>query len=127
MTLRELDTETYLLYPLFALGAAATLGLVQTDLLPFIDLADTFAEMGGITWTYGRVLSAASLIAVMVNRQASIRETSGVDLWVAYATLGLVIAPPFFPALSDTLAQQPASWVAFIVQSIGFAIVTYLN
>lgn len=127
MGFRSFDAETYLLFPLFGLGAAASLGLIGTDILPFIDLGETFAETGGITWTYGRVLSAISLLAVMYNRQASLRETSGIDLWVAYATLGLIIAPPFFPALSDTLAQQPASWLAFTVQSIGFAIVTYLN
>jgi hypothetical protein len=127
MGLMEIDTETYVLFPLFALGAGATLGLISTDILPFVDLGSEFAEIGGISWTYGRVVSAVALITAMYNRQASIRDTSGIDLWVAYATLGLVIAPPFFPGLSETLASQPASWISFTVQSIGFAIVTYLN
>lgn len=127
MAFREFDTETYILFPLFALGTGATLGLIGTDILPFIDLGDTLLTTGGIEWTYGRVLSAGVLIYVLFNRQASISDTSGIDLWATYATLGLIVAPPFFPAFADTLAQQPAAWIAFVGQSIGFAVVTYLN
>lgn len=123
----QIDTETYVLFPVFALGTAASLGLVQTDVLPWIDLGEILLETGTIEWTIGRALAAASLVAVLVNRQASLRETAGVDLWVAYATMGLVLAPPFFPAFADTLASQPAGIIAFVVQSIGFAVVTYLN
>jgi hypothetical protein len=92
-----------------------------------VNLGDTVLEFGTITWTVGRIIAALSLLAVLFNRQASITDTKGIDLWVTYATLGLILAPPFFPAFADTLAQQPASWIAFTVQSVGFAIVTYVN
>ena len=121
------DTETYLLFPAFALGTGATLGLISADFVPFVNLGDTVLEFGTITWTVGRIIAALSLLAVLFNRQASITDTKGIDLWVTYATLGLILAPPFFPAFADTLAQQPASWIAFTVQSVGFAIVTYVN
>ena len=121
------DTETYLLFPAFALGTGATLGLISADFVPFVNLGDAVLEFGTITWTVGRIIAALSLLAVLVNRQASITDTKGIDLWVTYATLGLILAPPFFPAFADTLAQQPASWIAFTVQSVGFAIVTYVN
>ena len=121
------DTETYLLFPAFALGTGATLGLISADFVPFVNLGDTVLEFGTITWTVGRIIAALSLLAVLFNRQASITDTKGIDLWVTYATLGLILAPPFFPAFADTLVQQPASWIAFTVQSVGFAIVTYVN
>jgi hypothetical protein len=121
------DTETYLLFPAFALGTGATLGLISADFVPFVNLGDAVLEFGTITWTVGRIIAALSLLAVLFNRQASITDTKGIDLWVTYATLGLILAPPFFPAFADTLAQQPASWIAFTVQSVGFAIVTYVN
>lgn len=127
MVLNSLDRETYLIFPLFALGTGATLGLISTDILPLIDLGDTLISTAGIDWTYGRVLSSVSLIYVLFNRQASISDTSGIDLWATWVTLGLIIAPPFFPALADTLAQQPAAWVAFTAQSVGFAVISYLN
>jgi len=121
------DTETYLLFPAFALGTGATLGLISADFIPFINLGDVVLEFGTIEWTVGRVIAALSLLAVLFNRQASITDTRGIDLWVTYATLGLILAPPFFPAFAETLAEQPASWIAFTVQSVGFAIVTYVN
>jgi len=121
------DKETYLLFPAFALGTGATLGLISADFVPFVNLGDAVLEFGTITWTVGRIIAALSLLAVLFNRQASITDTKGIDLWVTYATLGLILAPPFFPAFADTLAQQPASWIAFTVQSVGFAIVTYVN
>jgi len=121
------DRETYLLYPLFALGTAASLGLVEPTVLPILDLSEVIVSTNGIEWTLGRLLSAAALIAVLVNRSGSITDTEGIDLWVAYATLGLVIAPPFAPALAETLASQPANIIAFLTQSVGFAIVTYVN
>jgi hypothetical protein len=121
------DTETYLLFPAFALGTGATLGLISADFVPFINLGDVVLEFGTIEWTVGRVIAALALLAVLFNRQASITDTRGIDLWVTYATLGLILAPPFFPAFAETLAEQPASWIAFTVQSVGFAIVTYVN
>jgi hypothetical protein len=121
------DTETYLLFPVFALGTGATLGLISTDFLSFLDLSEVVLNFGTIEWTIGRILAALALFAVLFNRQASITDTRGVDLWVTYATLGLILAPPFFPAFAETLAEQPASWIAFTVQSVGFAIVTYVN
>lgn len=128
MTRLELDRETYLIYPLFALGAAATLGIVTTDILPFIDLGDTVLEFGTIQWTGGRLLSVAALGAVLLNRDASpLNGLGALELWVFYATLGLILAPPFFPAFAETLAEDPASFIAFTVQSIGFVIITYIN
>jgi len=121
------DTETYVLFPVFALGTGATLGLISTDFLPFLDLGEVVLEFGTISWSVGRILATLALFAVLFNRQASITDTRGVDLWVTYATLGLILAPPFFPAFAETLAEQPASWIAFTVQSVGFAIVTYVN
>ena len=121
------DTETYLLFPAFALGTGSTLGLISADFLPFLDMSEVLIEFGSIEWTTGRIIAALALLAVLVNRQESITKTKGIDLWVTYATMGLILAPPFFPAFANTPAEQPASWIAFTMQSVGFAIVTYVN
>jgi hypothetical protein len=129
MTKFELDTETFLIFPLFALGAAASLGLVESNFLPWFDLADVVLDFGNIEWTIGRLLSLGALGAVVVNRDAPFDfDGWGVlEVWTLYVTLGLIIAPPFFPALADTLAETPAAFVSFTVQSIGFALITYIN
>ncbi|WP_436934987.1 hypothetical protein [Halovenus marina] len=128
MTQLEIDRETYLIYPLFALGAAATLGIVSTDILPWVDLGETVLTFGTIDWTLGRLVSIGALVAVIVNRDAPIADALGaLELWVFYATVGLILAPPFFPAFAETLAARPASFIAFTVQSIGFVVITYIN
>jgi hypothetical protein len=129
MTKLEADAETYIVYPLFALGAAISLGIISGDILPVIDLSNTLATIGGIEWTGARVLSLVALGAVMFNRDSSF-DFAGwgtVELWVLYATLGLIIAPPFFPALQETLVGGVAAFVSFTVQSIGFVLITYIN
>lgn len=129
----NLDTETYLLFPIFGLGAAATLGIVSTDFLTElglgIDLGSVVLETGGIEWTIGRVMSLVALAAVIINREEPF-DFDGwgvIELWVLYATVGMIIAPPFFPALEETIASTPASFVAFTVQSIGFGLISWIN
>ena len=125
----ELDRETYFIYPAFAVGAAATLGLVSTDIIPFINLGDVLVETGGIEWTGGRLLSLAALLAVFINRNDGF-DLSGfgaLEAWAVYVTVGLIVAPPFFPAIQETLAGGGAAFVAFTVQSLGFALISWLN
>jgi len=129
MTKLEADAETYLIYPAFALGAAATLGIVSTDILGFIDLGSVVFETGGIEWTIGRALSLVALLAVIINRDAPFDFVGwgAIEVWAVYVTIGLIIAPPFFPAIQQTLLQPIWSFVAFTVQSIGFVLITYIN
>ena len=125
----ELDTETYIVYPLFALGAAATLGLISTDIVPGFNLGTIAFEFASIEWTYGRLLSLGALLAVLINRDDPIDFAGwgAVEVWTLYVTFGLILAPPFFPALAETLAETPAAFISFTVQSIGFALISYIN
>jgi hypothetical protein len=126
MAHNSLDLELLLIIP-FSIGAAASLGMVQTDIFPIIDLGEVIFSTGNIELTAGRIMSILSLAAVAIHRDASILDTKGIDLWILYATIGMVLVPPFVPALSETLAQQPAAIIAFTVQSTGFAFISYTN
>lgn len=129
MTQFELDTETYLIFPLFALGAASSLGIVSTDILGFIDLGETLITTGDIDWSIGRALSAVALAAIVINRDDPLNTDAwgAIEVWAVYVTIGLIIAPPFFPAVQQTLVGEIWAFVAFTVQSIGFALITYIN
>jgi hypothetical protein len=129
MTQFQIDAETYLIFPIFALGAAGTLGLVDANILPWFSLNEVILDFGNIEWTIGRLLALLSLGAVVVNRDEPF-DFDGwgvIEMWTLYATLGLIIAPPFFPAFAETLAETPAAFLSFTVQSIGFALITYIN
>ncbi|MXR52313.1 hypothetical protein GRX03_11955 [Halovenus sp. WSH3] len=129
MTQFELDLETFVIFPLFALGTASTLGLVAADWLPVISLGDVFVEVSGIQWTIGRLLSVGALGAVILNRDDPLDfDAWGVlEVWVLYVTVGLIIAPPFFPVFEGWITETPAAFVSFTIQSIGFALITYVN
>lgn len=128
MTYLELDKEMYFLFPAFALGTAASLGLIEPTFLPWINLDDVLLSMGNIDWTIGRVISIVALAAVFINRDTSVLERLGtLEVWVVYVTVGLILAPPIFPAFAETVAETPAAFIAFVAQSMGFAIVTYIN
>jgi hypothetical protein len=124
----QLDREWFLLFPIFALGSAASLDLVSTGILPFVEMGDTLISAGGVAFTVGRVMGIAALLAVFINRDESITDQLGVvEIWIVYVTIGLLVAPPFLPILQDTLVGGLAGVIAFLIQSIGFTAVVYLN
>jgi hypothetical protein len=129
MTKFELDIETYLLFPIFGLGAAATLGIIEATIIPWVNLGDVILELGSIEWTIGRLLSIVALLAVVINRDdpLDVDAWGVIEMWTFYVTIGLIIAPPFFPALESTLAEMPAAFLSFTTQTIGFALITYIN
>jgi len=122
----SIDLELLAILP-FSWGTATTLGLVEDTIVPFVDAGQTVWTAGNLTFSIGAVVAVAALLFVLLHRDASIKDTSGVDAWIVYATIGLVIAPPLFPAFESTLAEQPASVIAFTVQSTGFLLVDYIN
>lgn len=123
----ELDAEMFVAIPIFTIGAAATLGLISTDILPAIDLGSVLISTGEIDWTLGRGMSLAALAYVFFNRDTSIADTSGIDAWILYATVGLTVAPPFVGSLEQTLVGSFAGVLAFVTQTLGLAIISYLN
>jgi len=125
----KLDKETWLLYPLFALGTSTSLGIIEPTLIPFINLSSTVTEAAGIALDWARLLSIVALLAVTINRDAALStdDWSVFEVWAVYVTVGSVVAPPFFPALQETLVEPLIAFVTLMVQSIGFVIITYLN
>ena len=122
----DFDAEL-LLIVVFAWGAGTSLGLVQDTILPIVDAGEVLWEIGNADLTIGRLASIASLVAVFVWRDAPLSDTGGIDLWIVYATIALVVAPPLFPAFQATLAEAPAAFIAFTIQSTGFMLVSYIN
>lgn len=126
MARMELDRELIFGMPVFVVGSLVSLGIIGSTVVG-IDLGQMLYSTSGIELTYARAMSVAALAYVYLNRDISFGDFGGVDLWVVYATVGMVIAPPLFPAFADTLAQRPAAIIAFLVQTAGFTLVSYVN
>lgn len=126
----EIDREIILVVP-FSLGAMVSLGLIEGDIIPFIDLSQTLMEVGDGEVAWSHLISFLSLGAVVVNRDDSwrdqLRSLGAVEAWIVWATLGMLIAPPLLPAFESFLTQEPAAVIALLVQTMGFGLVSYIN
>lgn len=123
----DVDPELLLLIP-FGMFTAVSLDLVSASVVPIIDPSETLVSTGDIDWSLARGGSLVILLFALLNRDRSIRDTNGIDLWIVYATIALVAAPPFVGALEDTLAGGTlAGVVAWTAQSTGYALVTLVN
>lgn len=125
----DVDNEL-LLYPVFGVFTAITLGLVDPSAVPvFGDMFDTILlTTGEIDWTVARAGSLVTLLFVLVNRDRSLSETEGLDLYLTYVTIGLIVAPPFVGVLETTLsAGGIASVLAWIAQSYAYAAISLIN
>jgi len=118
--------EIVLIIP-FSWGTAVSLGLIDSQLIPFVDAAAVLLTAGNIEFTLGRIVSLVTLFIVFAVREVGFRATSFIDAWIVYATVGLILAPPLFPAFSETIAATPAAFLAFTMQGVGFGIISYLN
>ena len=128
MAVREVDLELWVLAPVFALAAAVSLGLVSSSLLGVDWLMSIWSPTESVDVSLAAAVSIAALGAVFVNRDSwALNDFSTIELWAVYVTVGLVIAPPFIPIVQDTILGSVWAPIAWIVQTTGFALVSYLN
>jgi hypothetical protein len=123
----EIDPEMGLIL-LFSYAAMISNGIVQDSIIPFIDIGNVLFTYGNFSLTIAGLISVLSLLVVVFNRDAPIATMDGViEIWVAYATIALIISPPLLPLFRETLLAGPAGIVAFSVQTLGFALISYKN
>lgn len=125
----NIDWELAVAIPVFTIGAAVSLGLFPASLMGF-DLSRVLFSSGGVQLTLARAMSIGALVAVVVNRDdgiASLTSFVGIEGWAVYVTIGLILAPPFLPVVRGTLVETPWSVLAFLAQTVGITIVSFLN
>lgn len=125
----KLDREDLFVWPLYMWSTAAALNLVEPDLLPIpgLDWNETIFSAGGIDFALATLAAIGALGFVYTQRDTSITNLGGADLFIVYATVGLIVAPPLFPAFEATIAEKPAAYVAFTVQNAGLLLVSRMN
>ena len=120
----DLDKEMLFAFPLFIIAVGANLEIFS---LGIGFLTDELFVLGNASITVARVVAIGSIGYIIVNRDESIRDTKGVDIWIVYATIGLILTPPFMPVLENTLVSPGIAFFAFIGQIMGFFLASALN
>jgi hypothetical protein len=127
MTQLSVDKELWLVVPVFSIGAAVSLGIVSSNLAGLLDLQRVLIGFNGVDFTIARTMSLVALIIAVVNRDTGFTDLGALDAWAMWVTAGLVSAPPFLPLVEGTLVEGPFSILAFVVQTLGITIVSYVN
>jgi hypothetical protein len=122
----QIDPLDLAALPLFLFGSLFELGLVDFS-LGGVSLSETVFALGGTDISLAVILMLGALGAVIYTNEWEFDADGGITTWVVVATLGLIIAPPFVPALSEFLAQDIAASAALLVQTAGYTIVSYMG
>ncbi|GAB3681209.1 hypothetical protein GCM10028857_05080 [Salinarchaeum chitinilyticum] len=126
MTELELDKELVLALPTFIIGSWGALGVVSNPV--GVNLAQVVWSSSGIVLSVGAILQLVALAAVIFNRDKGFRDMLGpVEAWIAYATMGFVIAPPIIPHVADAVQIEAIALPVFFIQTAGFVFVSMLN
>lgn len=132
MVQNKLDKEYFLGYPLFALAAMMNLGLLSVGGAipgmngspPNVVLYDEY----GIVITGFVLIQLFALGYIYFNRDIGFFDLAGVDMFLVYATVALIVAPPFLPLFREFLWSEPfAAAAAFLAQSAGFSLISWTN
>jgi hypothetical protein len=122
----NLDGEDLYAAPLFVLGSLTSLELIDSTWFGF-DLAAELMSLGGASISVAQIMSAAALMYVLYTNDLDFTGLTGVNLWLVYVTIGLVFAPPFYEPLSQLITTRVGAVFAFLAQTTGFTVISYLK
>lgn len=126
----RIDWDDRALGAVFLLSSAVSLGLVT---VPGTTLfSDTLVSFGPsehlIEVSISRAVSLGALLATIATNRTDFSSLTGVEMWVAIAMVGLVIAPPLAPVIAYYLESSfIAGGFAIIIQAAGFGVVSYFG
>jgi hypothetical protein len=126
-TRMRVNIEDYLGLPVYVICVAVALGLLDSTIMGF-DLSSSLLDLGsGHAFSVANIGAMLTLGYVAYTNHWKMDSLSGVQAWVVIATVGLLIAPPFFPVLESTLAATPAAFAALLIQVGGYVTFSYIG
>lgn len=127
----KIDLNDAVVSPFFVLASGVQADLFTLDLFG-VNFADPVFTLG--TGTGSLSISIAQIIAItalgiaFATNRPKLSEMAPAETWVALATVGLVLAPPFMPALESLIQSSPIpGLVALSIQAGGFYTLSYLG
>lgn len=122
----NLDGQDLYAAPLFVLGSLISLELIDSTWFG-VDLAGELMSLGSASISIAQIMSAVALMYVLYTNDLDFSGLTGVNLWLVYVTIGLVFAPPFYEPLGALITTRVGAVFAFLAQTTGFTIISYLK
>jgi len=126
-TQMRVNFEDFLAFPIYVIACAVALGLLDSTMMGF-DLSAVLIDLGSDhAFSIANTVALATLGYVAYTNTWYSYMLGGIQAWVVAATVGLLIAPPFFPVLESTLAATPAAFAALLIQIGGYLTFSWLG
>lgn len=126
-TKMEVNMLDYAVFPFYLMACAVSLGLLGSTFLGF-DMSASFNIGAGHAFSVANIAAIGILgYVAYTNDWDGGAVFNGIQGWLVLATVGVLIAPPFFPLVADTIAAGPAAIVALAVQAGGFITFSYFG
>lgn len=127
----KIDLNDAVISPFFVLASGVQAGLFSLVLFG-VDFSDTLLTFGSgaaaVSITMAKIIAVLAVLVAFASNQPDFDRMGMVESWSAFATIGLVIAPPFSPAIRALLQTSTiAGLVSLIVQAAGFYTLSYLG
>lgn len=125
MTKGEFDKEDVALAGIFVLAAASTVGIARVELFNTAFSDVIVSSLGGLT--LGTLLSGGILVFAYLTNDNDINNLDDTYKYTVALTAALIVGIAVSPGMEDFVTQNDLfKLTAVIVQSLGYAAVSYM-
>jgi len=122
----EIDTEDAMVFALFGLAAASTVGIANVELFSYA-FTDVIADVGSHGVTLATAVSAGSFGWVYYTNDPDLDKLDDEYKYAVIGTAALIVGIPLVPELHNIITQSDVfALVALGIQSAGVVAVSYL-
>lgn len=84
-------------------------------------------EKDYIVLSYAAIIALLCLGAIVVNRDRSLRDTKGIDVWIVWLTTALILAPVSPIILDGVITGAPVNIIALVSALLGIMVASAMN
>lgn len=127
----KIDLNDAVVSPFFVLASGVEANLFTLDLFG-VDFSSALFVLGSgadaVSVSLANIVAILAISVAFATNRPKLSEMAPAELWVAIATVSLVVAPPFVPFLNETIQSTAiVGLVVLVIQAGGFYTLSYLG
>ena len=127
----KIDVNDSLVSPFFVLASGVQANLFALVLFGF-DFSTIIFSVGSgaeaVEVSAARMIAVTAILVALATNKPDFSAMGTIQVWTAVTTIGLVLAPPFSPALQSLIGGSTVAGIfALVIQSAGFYALSYLG